>query len=58
MVGSPLKRARASLPGIDDEMVKERFGLGGLGLSGLSKDILAESEKGQDIKLENKDEEL
>ena len=37
MVGSPLKRQRASLPGLDDEAMRKRFGLGvlGGGLEGL-----------------------
>ena len=37
MVGSPLKKARASLPGVDEEYLRAKFGLG---VSGARGDVL------------------
>ena len=37
VIGSPLKKQRASLPGLDDEVMRKRFGLG---LSGNTGDVL------------------
>lgn len=34
MIGSPLKRQRASVSGLDEESMKSKFGLGLLGVSG------------------------
>lgn len=34
MIGSPLKKQRASLSGIDEESLRSKFGLGLLGASG------------------------
>ena len=34
MIGSPLKRQRASVSGLDDEASRSKFGLGLLGASG------------------------
>lgn len=34
MIGSPLKRQRASVSGLDEEAMKSKFGLGLLGVSG------------------------
>lgn len=34
MIGSPLKRQRASVSGLDEEAMKSKFGLGLLGASG------------------------
>ena len=48
VIGSPLKRARASLPGGDDSSVgsASRAGLG-LGLSGMAGDIMGRIEQDQ-----------
>lgn len=50
VIGSPLKKQRASLSGLDDETMRQRLGLG---LSGV-----LEQDKDKDIKREEKDEEL
>ena len=42
MVGSPLKKARASLPGVDEESLRAKFGLG---LSGVRGDVLGAIEQ-------------
>lgn len=34
MIGSPLKRQRASVSGVDEEAMRSKFGLGLLGASG------------------------
>ena len=46
MIGSPLKKQRASLPGIDEESLRSKFGLGLLSAQG---DVLGriEQEKGE-----------
>lgn len=57
VVGSPLKRQRASLPGLDDEAMRKRFGLGlgeGLGL-GLG-DRSEREAKGEGVKVEEEEE--
>lgn len=41
MVGSPLKKARASLPGVDEESLRAKFGLG------MSGDVLGAAEQGK-----------
>lgn len=35
MVGSPLKKARASLPDVDEESLRTKFGRGGSGHEGM-----------------------
>lgn len=52
VVGSPLKKARASVSGVDDETLRQRIGLGE---SGLSVDIMGRIEQEKAIKKE-KDE--
>ncbi len=52
-IGSPLKKQRASLPGMDDENMRKRFGLGFAGGMG---DILGPSETSE-TKAKTKDEE-
>jgi hypothetical protein len=42
MIGSPLKKQRASLSGIDEESLRSKFGLGLLGASG---DVLGRIEQ-------------
>ena len=55
-VGSPLKRARASLSGVDEGSLQQRLGLG---LSGLvAADAAAPTEEKKGIKKEEEDEEL
>lgn len=58
VVGSPLKKARASVSGIDDDTLRQRIGLGE---SGLSADIMGRIEQDKVIKKEkekDEDEEL
>ena len=43
MVGSPLKKARASLPGVDEESLRAKFGLG------MSGDVLGAIEQDNSI---------
>ena len=54
VVGSPLKKARASVSGIDDDTLRRRIGLGE---SGLSVDIMGRIEQDKGIKKEKEDEE-
>lgn len=55
-IGSPLKRARASVSGLDEEALHQRLGLG---LSGvLAADVAAPAEQAKSIKKEDEDEEL
>lgn len=55
IVGSPLKKQRASLSGLDDEAMRHRLGLG---LSGMTNDVMGRIEQEKDIKREEPDEEL
>ena len=56
VVGSPMKKQRASLPGIDDEVMRQRLGLG---LSGVTADALPSIKQEKVIKAEpDEDEEL
>ncbi len=56
VVGSPMKKQRASLSGLDDEAMRQRLGLG---LSGMTADTLPPIEQGKAIKTEpDEDEEL
>ncbi|KAI4287535.1 MAG: hypothetical protein L6R35_003204 [Caloplaca aegaea] len=56
-VGSPLKRARASVSGIDEETMRQRLGLGLTGV--LAGDVVAPKEEGRTMKREEgEDEEL
>ena len=67
IVGSPLKRARASLPGGESTDLGRHDGLG-LGLSGMAGDIMGrieqdqkqqqQQQQDQQIKREEEDEEL
>ena len=43
MVGSPLKKARASLPGVDEESLRAKFGLG------MSGDVLGAIEQDNSV---------
>lgn len=49
IIGSPLKKQRASLSGIDDEAMRKRFGLG---LSGVVGDLMARIDQDKEIKTE------
>lgn len=49
IVGSPLKKQRASLSGLDDEAMRQRLGLG---LSGMANDVMERIEQEKDIKTE------
>jgi hypothetical protein len=52
-VGSPLKKQRASIPGLDDEMMRRRLGLG---LGGTLGEILGSgSAPGGNVGPDNKD---
>ncbi len=52
-IGSPMKRARASVSGVEDEATRQRLGLG------LSADIMGRIEQDTTVKKEpNEDEEL
>ena len=42
MIGSPLKKARASLPGVDEDSLRAKFGLG---VSGVRGDVLGAIEQ-------------
>lgn len=53
VVGSPLKRARASVSGIDDDTLRQKIGLGE---SGLSADIMGRIEQDRAVKKEKDDE--
>lgn len=56
VIGSPMKKQRASLSGLDDEGMRQRLGLG---LSGVTPDTLPPIEQGKLIKTEtDEDEEL
>ena len=55
IVGSPLKKQRASLSGLDDEAMRQRLGLG---LSGMGTDVMGRIEQEKEIKTEAPDEEL
>lgn len=55
-MGSPLKKARASVSGLDDDALRQRMGLGP---SALSADILGRIAQDQVVKKEeDEDEEL
>ena len=51
IIGSPLKRARASVSGVEDDGMRQRLGLG------LSADIMGRIEQDQTIKKEQDEEE-
>lgn len=53
IIGSPLKKQRASLSGVDDEAMRKRLGLG---LSGVMGDVMARIDQDQEIKTEDDDE--
>ncbi|KAL8862047.1 MAG: hypothetical protein Q9178_001502 [Gyalolechia marmorata] len=55
-IGSPLKRARASVSGLDEEAMRERLGSGSLGV--LAGDEGAQIKPAKPIKNEEEDEEL
>lgn len=55
IIGSPLKKQRASLSGLDDEATRQRLGLG---LSGAMGDVLGRIEQGKQVKTEEQTEEL
>ncbi|KAL8768648.1 MAG: hypothetical protein Q9209_005207 [Squamulea sp. 1 TL-2023] len=55
-IGSPLKRARASVSGLDEEGMRQRLGLGLLGV--LASNVGAPIEQAKSIKKEEEDEEL
>lgn len=64
VVGSPLKRQRASLPGLDDEVMRKRFGLGlaagmaeGLGPGPGPVERSEREAKGADVKVEEEEAE-
>ena len=60
ILGSPLKRQRASLPGLDDDGLRKRFGLGIAGGPGEAMGLVRERERGPggEVKGEEGDEEL
>ena len=53
IIGSPLKKQRASLSGVDDEAMRKRLGLG---LSGVMGDVMARIDQDKEIRTEDDDE--